>query len=145
MSGFCKTFLVFLVTINLSYLSQPSINQGANGEKTPEAAAGLGGTAVQFDCLPEGYRSTDVVSYREKRKSAEVNLTIEDKLVELKAHCKEGRLVDGKGREIRFFKFACYGNPPSDYEELRQKELVELEKLQKKYCVIVLECDPRAS
>ena len=126
---------MFLLILNLALLSRSSINQGKNGGQAREGA--------KFDCLPEGYTSADVVSYREKRKEGYV--TIDDKLVELKAHCKEGKLVDGKGREIRFFKFACYGNPPIDYEELKQKELQELEKLQKRYCVIVMECDPRTS
>ena len=135
MSYFCNTSLFFLLILNLALLSPSSIDQGKEGRQAREAG--------QFDCLPEGYKSADVVAYREKRKDGYV--TIDDKLVELKAHCKEGKLVDGKGREIRFFKLACYGNPPSDYEELKQKELQELEKLQKKYCVIVLDCDPRIS
>ena len=135
MSYFYKASLIFLLTLNLALVSWSSIEAGKNGRQGREGA--------KFDCLPEGYTSADVVSYREKRKEAYV--TIDDKLVELKAHCKEGKLVDGKGREIRFFKFACYGNPPSDYEELKQKEIQELERLQKKYCVIVMECDPRTS
>ena len=145
MSGFFKTFLVFMATILLSFLSQPSINRGASGRQPSEASTELPGNAVQFDCFPEGYKSSDVVSYRAKRKGVDVNLTVEEKLNELKAHCEGAKLVDSKGREIRFFKLACYGNPPSDYEELRQRELEELEKLQKKYCVIVMECDPRVS
>ena len=135
MSYFYKASLIFLLTLNLALVSWSSIDPGKNSRQAREGA--------KFGCLPEGYTSADVVSYREKRKQAYV--TIDDKLVELKAHCKEGKLVDGKGREIRFFKFACYGNPPIDYEELKQKELQELEKLQKKYCVIVMECDPRTS
>jgi hypothetical protein len=119
--------------------------QGANGRRVVEAGNDTSVVAIQFDCLPEGYKSTDVVSYRQKRKDGEGYLTIEDKLIGLKAHCKDGKLIDEKGREIRFFKFACYGNPPGDYEEIRQRELEELEKLQKKYRVIVMECDPRIS
>jgi hypothetical protein len=145
MSGFCITFLIFLLTVNLPLLSQSSVIRGENGQQAREASNSASGIAVQFDCLPEGHKSTDVVSYREKRKGGDGYITIEDRLVDLKAHCKEGKLIDGKGREIRFFQFACYGNPPSDYDELRQKELEELENLQKKYCVIVMECDPRIS
>ena len=145
MSGHCKTVLIFLLAANLPLLSQASITQGKNGQQALETSNNASGQAVQFDCLPDGHKSTDVVSYREKRKGSDGYITIEDRLVELKAHCKDGRLIDGKGREIRFFKSACYGNPPSDYEELRQKELEDLQKLQKKYCVIVMECDPRIS
>jgi hypothetical protein len=145
MSGFRMMPLIFLLMVNLPLLSQSSFIQGESGQQTPEASNDMSRIAAPVDCLPEGHKSTDVVSYREKRKSGDGYITIGDKLVELKARCKEGKLVDGKGREIRFFKFACYGNPPGDYEELRQKELEELEKLQKKYCVIVMECDPRIS
>ena len=137
MSYFYKASLIFLLALNLALVSWSSIDPGKNSRQAREAG--------QFDCLPEEYKSTDVVSYREKHKGGNGYVTIADKLVELKAHCKEGKLVDGKGREIRFFKFACYGNPPIDYEELKQKELQELEKLQKRYCVIVMECDPRTS
>ena len=142
MSDFCMSLLIFLVMVNLRL--QSSINHGVSGRHAVDARD-ASRIAVQFECLPEGYKSTGVVSYRQKRKGGDGYVTIEDRLVELKAHCKESKLIDGKGREIRFFKFACYGNPPADYEEIRQKELEELEKLQKKYCVIVMECDPRIS
>jgi hypothetical protein len=99
----------------------------------------------KFDCLPEGFKSSDIVSYRQKQKGSDARVTIENRLIELKARCKEGRLVDGKGREIKFFRFACYGNPPSDYEEIAQKEHEEFDKLQKDYTVVVLECDPHIS
>ena len=145
MSGLCNMFLIFLLTASLPLVSRSAIAQGTNGEQSLETSVDAGGISVQFDCLPEGHKLTDVVSYRQKRKSGDAYITIEDNLVELKAHCKDGRLIDGKGREVRFFKFACYGNPPSDYEESRQREQEELEKLQKKYCVIVMECDPRIS
>ena len=143
MSDFCTAFLVCLLTFNLPL--RPSIKHAANRGQAVEAGNHASGLAVQFDCIAEGYKSTDVVSYRQKRKGGDGYVTIQDRLVELKAHCEEGKLIDGKGREIRFFRLACYGNPPDDYEEIRQKELAELERLQKKYCVIVMECDPRIS
>ena len=135
--------LIFLLTLILP--PQSSIARAYSHGRVVDARNDVGDIAAQFECLPEGYKSTDVVSYRQKRKGGEGYITIEDRLVELKAHCRDGKLVEGKGKEIRFFKFACYGNPPIDYEEQRQKELEALEKLQKKYCVIVMECDPRIS
>ena len=142
MSDFCIAFIFLLLTVNLPL--QSSTRHVLNSRRSVDARD-ASRVAVQHECLPEGYKSTDIVSYRQKRKGGDGYITIEDRLVELKAHCKEGKLIDVKGREIRFFKFACYGNPPADYEEQRQKELQELEKLQKKYCVIVMECDPRIS
>ena len=98
---------------------------------------------AEYDCLPDSVKIGDVVSYKRKRESSSDVVTVKDKLVELKAECKQGRLVDSKGREIRFFRIACWGNPPIDYEEIRQKEAKDLEKLQQKYTVIIFECDPR--
>lgn len=101
--------------------------------------------STRFDCLPEGFKLSDIVSYSEKGKGGGEHLTIKDKLIEMKAQCKEGKLIHKKGREIRFFKFACFGNPPIDYDEIAQKEREELEKLQKDYTVIVIACDPRTN
>lgn len=101
--------------------------------------------SVQFNCLPQGYKLTDIVSYTPKQKGSDEYITIKDKLIELKARCKDGTLVDNKGREIRFFKFSCFGNPPIDFDEIRQREHSELERLQKDYTVIVLACDPKTS
>ena len=143
MNYFRVASLIFLLTLILP--PQSSLARASSDRRVVDARNDVGGIAAQFECLPEGYKSTDIVSYRQKRKGGDGYITIDDRLVELKAHCKEGKLIEGKGREIRFFKFACYGNPPADYEEQRQKEIEELEKLQKKYCVIVMECDPRIS
>jgi hypothetical protein len=96
-------------------------------------------------CLPEGLKLTDVVSYRDKRKGSDEQTTVGEKLIELQARCRKGLLVDSKGREIKFFKFSCFGNPPSDHEEIAQREREELDKLQKDYTVIVLDCDPLIS
>lgn len=99
--------------------------------------------AARINCLPEGFALTDVVSFVRNTSGKEENITIEQKLAELKARCKRGRLVDPKGREIKFFRPACFGNPPADYEEIRQKESEELARLQKDYNVIIFECDLR--
>src|ERR1044072_6681757 len=127
MNNFSRVFLIFLLAVNLRL---PALTESASHH---------------FDCLGDEFKSTDIVSYREKRKGSGEFITIEDKLIEMKAQCKKGKLIDSKGREIKFFKFACFGNPPADYEEIRQKENEELEKLQKDYTVIILECDPRTN
>lgn len=112
------------------------------GKKHSETRHERSNISVLFDCLPEELKSTDIVSYARKGAGPDEDITVADKLIELKAGCKRGALVDRKGKKIKFFKLACYGNPPSDYEEIRQKESEELEKLQKSYTVIVVECDP---
>jgi len=90
-------------------------------------------------CLPKDVRADEAVSYGNNGKSI---LTVEKKLSEMKAGCRRGKLVDAKGREIRFFRVSCWGNPPEDYQEIRQREDEELAKLKKRYTVIVFGCNP---
>jgi hypothetical protein len=92
-----------------------------------------------FSCLPKDVRADEAVSYTAKGKES---LTVERKLVEMKARCRQGKLVDAKGREVRFFRSSCWGNPPPDYLEIRQRENEELAKLKKRYAVIVFGCNP---
>src|SRR4029453_9130033 len=92
-----------------------------------------------FSCLPKDVRADEVVSYDIKGKS---NLTVEKTLIELKARCRKGKLVDAKGREIRFFRISCWGNPPQDYLEIQKRENEELAALRKLYTVIVFGCNP---
>jgi hypothetical protein len=104
--------------------------------------AGAYKSAEQFTCLPEGFTLTDIVAYRNGQNGKEENLTIKDKLLELKAECRAGKLIDTNKKEIKFFRLACFGNPPADYEEIMQKQQEELRRLQQQYTVIILECNP---
>jgi len=142
-------FLTLLVAANLQLqmLSQATIIQSKsfhNDEKqnikTNDKERAL---STDLDCLPGDFKLTDIISYRQKRKESDGYVTIKDKLIQIKAQCKKGKLLDSQGREIRFFKFSCFGNPPSDYEEIIEKEREEFDKLQKRYTVLVLECDPQ--
>ena len=92
----------------------------------------------KFDCLPKDVQLDEVVTYG---KSAKGNLTVEKRLIEMKAQCRNGKLVDAKRREIRFFRPSCWGNPPPDYLEIQQRESAELEKLKHSYDVIVFGCN----
>jgi hypothetical protein len=96
----------------------------------------------QFECLSKDFQLSDIVSYRRIRKSDDKQITIEDKLAELKARCKAGKLIDSEGREIRFFRLSCFGNPPENIDEIVQKERQTLDTLKKKYHVVVIGCDP---
>jgi hypothetical protein len=83
-------------------------------------------------CLPTGIELSDVVSPR---------LTVEAKLIELQARCEDSRLVDGDGKEIRFYRLiGCWGNPPADYREILARQRTELEGLKARYTVIEMTC-----
>jgi hypothetical protein len=102
-------------------------------------------TPNQFGtCLPAGVKATDIVSAQLVRSTGVVKkITVEDKLTELKARCKKGKLVDASGKEIYFFrKTGCWGNPPANYQEILQRQNDELEKLKKRYTVIEMTCNP---
>ena len=91
-------------------------------------------------CLPDGIAATDVVEYGTSPKK---NVTVAGKLTKLKAQCKGTQLFDRNMKEIRFFKKTCWGHPPPNYQELKAEERRNLELLQSRYLVIVIECDPR--
>jgi hypothetical protein len=94
-------------------------------------------------CLPEGIKPADIVSAQRVRSTGVVKrTTVEDKLTELKAHCKKRKLVDAAGKEIYFFRMTgCWGNPPANYQEILKRQNDELEKLRKRYTVIELTCN----
>jgi len=98
-------------------------------------------------CLPAGITASDVVSTRLVRPANTIEkTTVEQKLVELKAKCKSGRIVDSKGKEIRFFRLqGCWGNPPVDYQEILEEQNKQLEKLKKRYTVIEMTCNPEGA
>lgn len=85
----------------------------------------------------------DVLNRKGKVVSSEIT-TVEKRLKELKARYRKNVLVDGKGREIRFFEPLCRGVSAGFEEDQKaQKEKDrELASLKKKYTVIVLYCNP---
>ena len=95
-------------------------------------------------CLPEAIKPTDVVSSRLVGSSKAVKkVTVEGKLIQLKASCKNGKLIDAAGREIRFFRLeGCWGNPPADYQEILQRQSDELARLRTQYTIIEMTCNP---
>jgi len=92
-----------------------------------------------FSCLPKDVRNHETLFYGLKGRGT---VTVEEKLLQLKARCRRGRLVDAKGREIRFFRQSCWGNPPPDYLEVEARKNRELKQLQKRFTVLVFTCDP---
>jgi len=101
-------------------------------------------------CLPEGIKSDDVVSTQMGKSGAGgravKKITVEQTLKAIKAHCKDGKLVDAEGKEIYFYRLqGCWGNPPADYQEILQQQQAEIEKLKKRYTVIEMTCNPDGS
>ncbi len=97
-------------------------------------------------CLPAGIKRSDVVSRLTFKpgvgQGARV-VTVGQKLDQLKAHCKRGKLVDAAGREIYFFQLAgCWGNPPENYQEVLDEQARKIEQLKKRYTVIEMTCNP---
>ena len=98
-------------------------------------------------CLPADVKLDEVVSVQapdssdpNQAKSAK-SLTVQDVLTKLKAYCKKGELVDGKGKPIYFYRLiGCWGNPPDDYQEQLERQAKKLEELRKKYTVIEILC-----
>src|SRR5262245_13292806 len=53
--------------------------------------------------------------------------TLRDRLAALHARCVEGKLRDGKGREIVLYRLAgCWGNRPAEYREILEQQKTEL-------------------
>jgi hypothetical protein len=109
-----------------------------------------GSTDSFAPCLPKGTALAEVVSTAKLKSATGVatrNLTLQETLRQIKAHCKKGKLVDGAGREIRFYRLlGCWGNPPEDYQEQLARQNQELQRLKKKYTVVEIPCaqtDPR--
>jgi hypothetical protein len=102
--------------------------------------------AETVQCLPEHVKPTDVVSTRLAQTDTGTSvekITVEQKLTELKANCKNGKLVDGTGTEIYFYKLTgCWGNPPRNYHEILDRQRAELAILRKQYTVIEMTCNP---
>jgi hypothetical protein len=101
--------------------------------------------ACADSCLPDGIQSADVVSTGTAKPGVGgkvVTVTVAQKLRELRARCRRGKLVDAKGTEIRFYQLiGCWGNPPDDYQEQLERQAKELAKLRKRYRVIEMTCN----
>ena len=136
-----RAIIIFACTLVL--LTSPFSNQTKLGisvaqTETSDAGSPSSSSGKQYACLPKDVRATDPISRGVKGKPVKVS----DKLSEIKARCQKGKLVDAKGREIRFFRGSCWGNPPENYLEIRERESRELAKLKSQYTVIEFRCNP---
>lgn len=97
----------------------------------------------RLPCLPPGLKPTDIVSAeRVGHPPKLLRVTVEEKLIRLNARCEKGKLLDGKGKEVRFYRQHCFGAPTAYARETMRKEHDELEALGKKYTVIEMTCTP---
>lgn len=102
-------------------------------------------------CVPSEIDLNSVVSNEARKPTTNVaarKTTVKQKLIQLKAHCKRGKLLDRKGKQIYFYPLiGCWGNPPADYLDLLKHQEQEIQRLQKRYTVIQIPCaqsvDPR--
>jgi len=93
-------------------------------------------------CLPANIALSDSVlaPVSESDRTA-AGVTVEKKLFELNAYCKEGKLFTDTHKEIRFYRTSCWGNPPADYLEILKRERAEVNELRKQYLVLELSCN----
>jgi hypothetical protein len=107
------------------------------------------GTSDQFSrCLPKDVNLKAIVQSDPDMAGkgiTEKPLTVQQKLKELKARCKNGKLVDANGKEIYFLQLiGCWGNPPEDYQEQLEQQRLKLEQLKEKYTVVEISCNQNA-
>jgi hypothetical protein len=95
-------------------------------------------------CLPKNIQLNSVVQgdpANDATRGEPKPVTIQQKLIELKAKCKNGKLFDLTGKEIYFVQLiGCWGNPPEDYQEQLDRQQQELKRLKEKYTVIEISC-----
>ena len=131
-----RGFLIRVLVPIILGLCQSTAGAALDGAVTADNS----GPARTFACLPKDVQLDEVVTYGRGPVRA---VTVERQLIEMKARCRHGKLVDAKRREIRFLRPACWGNPPENYLEIRRRETGELAKLKRRYRVIVFGCNPR--
>lgn len=134
-------FATFGLIQNSQRCSNAAVEKNTMTTPTPERTA-------KFDRLPENIKPDTEVRKDVKNHKGEIvsyeTTTVEKRLNELKARYKNGKLVDRKGREIRFFEPLCRGvsrGIEGDREDQRAKDR-ELAELKKKFTVLVVLCDP---
>ena len=94
-------------------------------------------------CLPEGVKLTSEILEQSAGSTSAKGRpkTVTSKLAELRARCKNKKLVTRTGKEIRIVQLiGCWGNPPEDYQEQMNRQRRSIEELRKKYVVIQIPC-----
>ncbi len=134
-------FALFNLTISPLFVFAQATGQAVtnNGVSQPSLSK----------CLPTDVKLIDVVDatitgYANGQPVGLHKVTVEQKLNELKATCNsDNKLVDGNGKQIVFYHLTgCWGNPPSNYQDILKKQRDEINKLKQQYTVIAMTCNP---
>jgi hypothetical protein len=131
--------VLILVLTAVSFMTLSPTDGKSELAKASSASSDVG------RCLPQDTALTDVVSAPPGglTPSKIRPVTVAAKLKEVGARCRKGKLVDLKGKEIRFYRLqGCWGNPPENYQEVLAEQAKELEALRKRYRVIEMTCNP---
>jgi hypothetical protein len=114
-------------------MKKKTVNQHSNAQST-------------YDCLPPDIKLDTIVSTKQIETDSGNRIereTVKQRLDKIKARCRDNKLVDDKGKEIRFYHLqGCWGNPPQGYLEILANQQKELDELKKKFTVIELTCNP---
>ena len=83
-------------------------------------AAGASAQSRWQSCLPEDVKADEVIAIEPNFKGgAGRQITVYDKLKQLRAKCRGQKVMDPRGREIHFYRLTgCWGNPPENYQEI---------------------------
>lgn len=94
-------------------------------------------------CMPGNVKNTDVVSIERAPDGRELKrITVEQRLRELRAHCRKGKLVSSAKKDIRFYRLVgCWGNPPADYSQILDRQRREVRELKRRYILIEIPCN----
>ena len=95
-------------------------------------------------CLPADVDAAEVISLEPSTAGrAAKKITVTTKLNQINARCRARRLVDAKGKQIRFYRLiGCWGNPPENYQEILGNQQKELAQLRRRYRVVEITCNP---
>jgi hypothetical protein len=103
-------------------------------------------SAPLSQCLPKDIKLSDIVSATlEADPQKSIKVTVEQKLKQFKARClpRQRKLVDARGKPITFYKLTgCWGNPPSNYQEILKQEREKIARLKLSHTVIEMTCNP---
>ncbi|MGH9927733.1 MAG: hypothetical protein ACREA9_00755 [Pyrinomonadaceae bacterium] len=136
----CMIAPMATMIINLALIA--SLFSGAAPARSSERFSGCMPAEISLDSF------VIIEPTKANQPAAPMKVTVRMRLVQLKARCKRGKLVDGKGKEIYLYTLiGCWGNPPADYLELLEHQAKEIQRLKKRYTVIQIPCaqsvDPR--